>query len=989
MILVPNSLVSKWQRDIRAALPDFAVVTIGEKATIGRGGKLRYGPDSKADREVKWRRFREGLYDVALITVTAFLRTRLGADEFEGLVANSPEVQRQVRLSQRNANARSAGRRTERQQAVLEQGVRAWLAQMTEATHEQDDIRWAELGVDLLIVDEAQNYKGLHQPENREGGIPRFMGQSAPSKRAWGLDARARQVRANAGFVVLLSATPAKNSPLELYNLWSYVNGELWRDHGIHDPEAFISRFLELRQRLVIGTTMEATTRLAVTGFKNLDELKAILLRWGEFIQPADIGLEVPEPETELVEVDLDEAQEEKYASYVKQVEDELDAMRQGWAGGHKLLGLLGRMALVAVHADLDEGLDFDSAGTVPHRSPKFDAIADDIMSRRSCGHIVFVQAIAAHRWLKETLVSRGMAEGRIGILNAVLARNSAARQRIADRFNVGQLDVVIANSIAYEGLDLQQRTCAVHHADLPWEPATLNQRNGRAVRQGNELATVAIRYYFARRSMDGLRFNIIQGKQGWLGALLEGSDAIANPGAQLELGPEEVLLLISRTPEETRRKLDAIRAKAEEKRRREETERAYKLLASAAGQLAEARDSTSERRTERLRMGAEAAFDALGRVESDIWPWHGVIAEARRRRVSEILSRTGCPPLFPGAWVRLDGKWYEVGRLGWDRTERAIWLREPASSTWTMHKAGATAGARPDDVVMRRPAEVADDWRSGVIRLVESTVYNPYRGWPAMGWSHAAPAWLREAWLVAGESVAEQARRSIYYGSAPESRYPYDVDGAIHIQRRGGAIPAGAVLLAPTDEGWRRWLDLAVGEDQSFELRAEAARWWWGRGLRRGAQRTRRNPSHRRRHGSPMKLPPHTPIGSYLLIGVDHADRLAWLGHESTAREAQRRQRDVPADIPTVVIVRVENNARGVPSEIGNMAGGDPVFFDGSLLHTEAGVVVAADITDDISMVVPAKDIDDAYRVNQREIPAYLPRTVIGTVRYRYGSAR
>ncbi|MEZ4437053.1 MAG: hypothetical protein R3F65_32050, partial [bacterium] len=233
-------------------------------------------------------------------------------------------------------------------------------------------------------------------------------------------------------------------------------------------------------------------------------------------------------------------------------------------------------------------------------------------------------------------------------------------------------------------------------------------------------------------------------------------------------------------------------------------------------------------------------------------------------------------------------------------------------------------------------------------------------------------------------------ARRSIYYGSAPESRYPYDVAGEIHIQRRGGAIPAGAVLLPPTDDGWRRWLDLAASDDQSFELRAEATRWWWGRGLRRGAQRTRRNPSRRshRRDEARMKLPPNTAIGSYLLLGVDHAERLAYLGHEATARDAQRRQREVPADIPTVVIVKVENNARA-PLEDKQMRGGDPVFLDGAKLKQDAGVVIAADRSDDITMVIPARDLSHAYTINQRKVPAYLPRTVIGTVRFRYGSAR
>jgi superfamily II DNA/RNA helicase len=112
----------------------------------------------------------------------------------------------------------------------------------------------------------------------------------------------------------------------------------------------------------------------------------------------------------------------------------------------------------------------------------------------------------------------------------------------------------VIANAIAYEGIDLQTRTCAIHHLDLPWEPATLQQRNGRGVRQGNTLSAIEIYYYFSRRSQDGLRFNLIQGKRGWMTQLLKSQDRDTNnPGAQMDMGPEEILLLISRNPEKTR----------------------------------------------------------------------------------------------------------------------------------------------------------------------------------------------------------------------------------------------------------------------------------------------------------------------------------------------------------------------------------------------------------------------------------------------------
>ena len=43
------------------------------------------------------------------------------------------------------------------------------------------------------------------------------------------------------------------------------------------------------------------------------------------------------------------------------------------------------------------------------------------------------------------------------------------------------------AAPVAYEGIDLQRRTCSIHHVDFPWTPADLEQRNGRGYRQAVE----------------------------------------------------------------------------------------------------------------------------------------------------------------------------------------------------------------------------------------------------------------------------------------------------------------------------------------------------------------------------------------------------------------------------------------------------------------------------------------------------------------------
>ena len=71
------------------------------------------------------------------------------------------------------------------------------------------------------------------------------------SKRAWQLDFRCAAIRKRTGGrgVVLLSATPAKNSPLEFYNLIQYIDHDAWSRAGIYDPEQFIDRYLNIEIR--------------------------------------------------------------------------------------------------------------------------------------------------------------------------------------------------------------------------------------------------------------------------------------------------------------------------------------------------------------------------------------------------------------------------------------------------------------------------------------------------------------------------------------------------------------------------------------------------------------------------------------------------------------------------------------------------------------------------------------------------------------------
>jgi superfamily II DNA/RNA helicase len=126
------------------------------------------------------------------------------------------------------------------------------------------------------------------------------------------------------------------------------------------------------------------------------------------------------------------------------------------------------------------------------------------------------------HLWMREVLVAKGH-PARAHRHPQRGETQPADRNRIAREFNgitaeppapgacasghsqrvPPKYDVIIANSVANEGIDLQTRTCAIHHLDLPWTSADLEQRNGRGVRQGNELRRPDL--LLPVRSLDGL----------------------------------------------------------------------------------------------------------------------------------------------------------------------------------------------------------------------------------------------------------------------------------------------------------------------------------------------------------------------------------------------------------------------------------------------------------------------------------------------------
>jgi superfamily II DNA/RNA helicase len=859
VVLVPNAIPWKWYDDVICALPDFRIVVIGaNRVTRKRKGMLKLTSvlDTPEQRAEKWTRFQAGEFDMAIVTYSVFSRTRVNDGPLLTYASHTEGIAREIALRKKNAKKRGGHGKemSEREDAILKEGEAAWVAERMELPagwRYDPGIAWDDIGVDLLIVDEAQNFKNLYLPEGREGNaVPNYMGNAGEgAKRAWQLDFRASTVRNLTGGsgIVLLSATPAKNSPLELYNLIQYVDHGVWQRMGIRDPEQFIDRYCKIKSEKTVDAKQKLIMRSAVVGFKNVQELRDVLFRYGEFVTAEQANIPLPEQKPNLIEIDMSEEQANIYEQLRQQAEDGEKAGEKG-----AILKMLARMAHVAIHPTLTESWSFKEAteaveaGTLDPHSPKIDRCTEEIRKNRTCGHVVFVENVAIHAWLRAVLIEAGVKPDRIAILNAQAVPSSADKTRIAAEFNGSpeedidpKYDVVIANSVAYEGIDLQTRTCAIHHLDFTWEPATLHQRNGRGVRQGNTLETIGLNYYFARRSVDGMRFEKTNGKRTWLIDLLESEDReINNPAASISLSREEMLLMISNDPD----KIEGLMAVIQEQKaaavRQALFDDAIRVTrtANALFRRAASMASRNPDKAKRLRHEAEEYLTSLDAIDPDVWPWARRAAFCRDYEVwvtaSGVPLREGDRLRFepgPGSSSYATTHWYEVGKTALAK----IALREAGTAKINMHE---VTYAGFDDITPESfdPA----DWPANDIQnSTRASEYSLYRlrkqgpdSWPSKGWNRAADTWIETLWDLNGAKIVEGLRKK--WDDGNKVYVPWiDDEGKLAI---GDPPENYGSVLPPTRAGWVEFINLVKsGAVAKGSAPYAAAPWWWGNSIR------------------------------------------------------------------------------------------------------------------------------------------------------------
>lgn len=93
---------------------------------------------------------------------------------------------------------------------------------------------------------------------------------------------------------------------------------------------------------------------------------------------------------------------------------------------------------------------------------------------------------------LKAYLVEQGMDPEQIAFIHDY--STAAQKSALFEAVNSGDVRVLIGSTFKMgAGTNAQQRLVALHHIDAPWRPSDMEQREGRIIRQGNDLYMASI----------------------------------------------------------------------------------------------------------------------------------------------------------------------------------------------------------------------------------------------------------------------------------------------------------------------------------------------------------------------------------------------------------------------------------------------------------------------------------------------------------------
>ena len=463
-----------------------------------------------------------------------------------GMIPQSPEVQQrilQAELDSVEENLdvlRSHGKEVSRS---MEKGLikrRLNLeAKLNDIAHrienrKDDTVDFKLMGIDHLYVDESHRFKNLTftTRHDRVAG----MGNAEGSQRALNMlfALRTIQERTDRDLgATFLSGTTISNSLTELYLLFKYLRPKELERQNISTFDAWAAIFAKKSIDYEFSVTNEIVQKERFRYFIKVPELAAFYAEITDYRSAEDIGIDRPVKNEILHNIPPTPDQQEFTKSLVEFAK----------TGNAELLGRAplseseekAKMLIATDYArkmSLDMRL-IDREKYGDHVDNKASHVAKMIadyyqkFNGQRGTQFVFsdLGTYKPGEWNPSSEIKRklmddyGIPASEIRFIQE--AKTDNARKTIIKDMNDGKIRVLFGSTeMLGTGVNAQKRCVAIHHLDAPWRPSDLEQRDGRGIRKGNDVAKyhadnkVDVIIYAVEKSLDAYKFGLLHNKQ-------------------------------------------------------------------------------------------------------------------------------------------------------------------------------------------------------------------------------------------------------------------------------------------------------------------------------------------------------------------------------------------------------------------------------------------------------------------------------------------
>ena len=306
-----------------------------------------------------------------------------------------------------------------------------------------------------------------------------------------------------------------------------YLQYQALEEHGLLNFDAWASTFGETVTAIELapeGTGYRAKTRFS--RFYNLPELMSMFKEVAD-IQTADmLKLPVPKAEYHNIVLKPSEQQKEMVAALGERAEKVRNRMVDSTEDNMLLITNDGRK-LALDQRLLNPLLPDSDTGKVNACADNIFAIWQRTSARRST-QMAFCDLSTPkgngdfniYDDLRDKLIARGIPAEEIAYIHT--ANTEAQKKELFGKVRSGQVRVLIGSTQKMgAGTNVQKKLAALHHLDCPWRPSDLQQREGRIIRQGNENDEVDIYTYVTENTFDSYLYQLVEGKQKFIGQIM------------------------------------------------------------------------------------------------------------------------------------------------------------------------------------------------------------------------------------------------------------------------------------------------------------------------------------------------------------------------------------------------------------------------------------------------------------------------------------